>query len=281
MIQGIMKKVIILLFLIACAQIPEKQPVQEVPVKVELPTPRAQPIIPAPSVVCTDSDGLNEFVKGRIVRNGKELFDSCLSVKSDGLVPLSKVLEYVCENGEIVAKIVNCEFGCESGACLSAPRAFNMLVENGRCAEGAIIQDSIKITKCYSPCLPNTMCRQQPVKTKHLSLPWQLSCVVPNDAWVADTWVEFSVLRSSIVDLRAFVAGSESLSVLLQDSSGKSIAAPIGAVKVSTNRCFVQASGVDRVSLSPGAYKVVMAARGTSPDNLRSFQGINLSVSFI
>ena len=196
-----MKRVMIfLVFLVACAKtLPVQTPVEiapeekapvEVPVIEEVPFPVIEN--------CVDLDNADVFVKGRVVKGEKVLDDSCLSLKEG--VSLSKVVEYVCENNEIVAKIFSCEYGCKEGACIKDVQK-QFLVQNGECALGG----NFKVTKCFDGCLPKTMCVPAPLKTKHYDFPYQLACLVSSDEVSSDVWFEFEVPYDMTVVLFAEV----------------------------------------------------------------------------
>jgi hypothetical protein len=283
-----MKKLVILfLLLIACSKAvehPVPQPVRiiEAPVPAVEQAP-ATPVPTPPSLSCSDSDGgKNVFVKGTVKNQLDSMTDVCLAVKKEGeLISIPSGVEYFCENGNIVAEVVACEHGCENGACLSAPRPVYSLTKDAKCEEGLVIQNAVKITKCHSSCLSQTMCDPQGGKTQHLTLPWQLNCVVPSNAVVTNNWVEFDVLRPVKVEFSAYVKGSEIVSVKIHDSGGNLVAGVISQRAASSNRCFADVRGSARVQLEPGSYEVRISAQGTAPDNMRSFQGKELSVSFL
>lgn len=274
----VMKKLVFLLLLVAC--MPVKESVQQPSIQVESPV-FEQPVpveqIPSPAEVvkCVDSDGFDVFVKGSVMSD-KLLSDSCLSVRKDGLQPISKVLEYVCDNDEVVAQIIDCEFGCENGACLKVSKPVYKLVDDGRCAEGTF-GDALRVTKCYDNCLPQTMCEQTPLKTKSVSLPWQLSCLARTDERVVETWFEFEVLREVNAEFLTEVLGSEIVSVeVLRD--GSLVTSPMNKKLIGNNRCFGFGSSVSRASLVPGKYVVKISARAIGADLLRSFRGKNFFV---
>ena len=274
----VMKKLVILLLLVACVPVQEQveQPIIQVESPVfEQPVPVEQTPSPAEVVRCVDSDGFDVFVKGSVVKD-KLLSDSCLSVRKDGLQPISKVLEYVCDNDEVVAQIIDCEFGCENGACLKVSKPVYKMVDDGKCAEETF-GDALRVTKCFDNCLPQTMCEQAPLKTKSVSLPWQLSCLARTDERVVDSWFEFEVLREVNAEFLVEVFGSEIVSVeVLHDSL--LVASPLNKKLVGNNRCFGFGAGGSRASLVPGKYVVKVSARAIGADLLRSFRGKNFFV---
>lgn len=272
------KLVILLLFLIACAQ---PVPVQEVakPQPVMQKTPRAVLIVPTPVIEpCVDSDGTDEFVQGSVVKDSVVMNDSCLAVRKDSrLIPLSKVVEYVCDNGEIVAKTVDCKFACARGACVKNVE-MQSLVKDGKCGVGRV--GDFSITKCFDGCLPETMCSPSGLKTQHITLPYQLACVVRSSNWASDNWFEFEIDRPMEVLISADVVGSEIVGIEIHDAQDKIVAVPL-IKRVSQNRCFAEGSGSVHALLNKGKYVVKIGARAEGPDNLRSFRAKNFSIAVL
>jgi hypothetical protein len=274
-----MKKLVILILLVACVQqapLQERapaifEPVPQMPVAVQ-----PVPVFEEEVVECVDSDGFDIFAKGKVVQGDKELFDSCLSLKQNGLVPLSKVLEYVCEGDEIVAKPIDCAYGCLAGACVQeVERQF--LVRDGVCSTGSV--GSFAVTECFDNCLPGTMCAPAPLKTKHYTFPYQLACLVPSDDVVTDKWFEFETFAPMNLVLFADVEGSELVAVEVHDANGNAVAAPInGRIGV---RCFTAFSGTARVSLPQGRYVVYIAAKGDGSEKFRSLSAKNFAIGII
>lgn len=269
--------VILLLFLIACAQPVKEGPVKEQPTMPK--TPRAVPVQPTPAMMpCVDSDGRDEFTQGKVVKGSAVVNDSCLSVRKDSLIiPLSKLVEYVCENDEIVAKVVDCSFACVRGRCIENVEK-QFLIKDGKCDLGKV--GEFLITKCSDGCLPQTMCNPAPLKTKSITLPFQLACVVPSNVWAADNWFEFEVGRPVEVLISANAVGSEIIAVEIHDAQDKIVAVPLSK-RVSQNRCFSEGSGSAHVLLTKGKYAVKIGARGEGPDNLRSFSAKDFAVAVL
>src|SRR3990172_9416471 len=215
-------KMLVMLVLLLVSCMPVKEPVVQQPSvqQPSLPEPVEMPV-----EVCVDVDGVDAFVRGQTSVSGKRVFDECLSLKKDGvLVPLSKVVEYACEDDRIVADIVDCEFGCESGACLSAPKpkpVVHQLISNGDCLENAVIGDVLKTAACYNKCLAQTICEPAPLKTGAVSLPWQLNCLARTDEWVLEKWVEFDVLKEARIEFSAEIEGSEFVLVEVRNDAGE------------------------------------------------------------
>ncbi len=277
--KRVMKKLVILLILLAaCAQQPVQLPVQQVPVQ-EIPIiePTSTPIVPLVEK-CVDPDGTDEFVQGTVAKGDKVLNDACLSIKRDGqLVPISKVAEYTCENNEIVSRVINCAFACRRGACLRNVEK-QQLVADGACKTGKV--GFFSITKCYDSCLPNTQCAPAPLKTRHFSLPYQLSCIVPSDSWVVDRWFEFEVEQQVEALVFVDVAGSEFVRIEVRDASERLVAVPL-AKRISENRCFGEGSGFASASLPKGKYEVRISAKGDGTDKFRSFKAKNFSIAVL
>jgi len=273
-----MKKLVILLLLVACIQ--QVPPAEEAPVLVEQPVLQQQGFVEEPTRMpieeCVDSDGFNIFVKGNVKKGSKELSDSCLSLKQDGLVPLSKVVEYVCEGNEFVAKPIDCTYGCVEGACVKDSEK-HFLVRDGVCRAGST--GNFAVTQCFGNCLPNTMCAPAPLKTKQFTFPYQLACLVPSDEVVVDKWFEFEIFSPMNVVFFVDVEGSELVAVEVYDASGNAVSAPInGRIGV---RCFTAFSGSARASLPQGKYFVYIAAKGDGPEKFRSLRAKNFAVGII
>ncbi len=273
-----MKKLVFLLLLVACIGQAPVQPVVERPV-VEAPVLVQPTAIPLPPVVetCVDSDGSDAFVKGKVVKGAKILEDSCLSLKSDsGPIPISKVIEYACDNNEIVATPVDCSLGCLRGACLGDVEK-QFLVKDGECnSVGGFL-----ITNCLDGCLDKTMCVPAPAKTKSITLPFQLSCLVPTEEWVINKWFDFEVPRAMEVLIFVDISGSEFALVEVRDSEGKLVVSPLNKKRISNNRCFTDASGFARASLQKGKYEVRVGAKGEGSEKFRSLKAKNFAVAVI
>src|SRR5574342_158847 len=256
-----MKKLVLLfLLLIACGKAvehPVQQPVQiiETPVQViERPTP-------VPTPFCTDSDGINMFVRGTVQSESDAQTDSCLSIKANGIKPLPRLVEYSCDGQKIVADVLNCEFGCKNGACVDGknlPR--QSLISDGNCVVGARA-DGLIITRCASNCLPSTQCSPQALKTSHLSLPYQLGCVVRDERSAEGDWFEFEVSQTVDVLLFTEVQASEFASVELRGPS------PFVLLSQKGERCFWDMKSVFRALLAPGKYVVHASAKGIGKDD--------------
>lgn len=277
--------ILLLALLVACAR---------APVDVALPQNESLPgdmakISTSPDVVvsevvsCFDDDGgVNEFERGKVSNGTDEVLDSCLFSQKEGVnVPLNQLAEYSCENNNVVADIVDCEFGCESGACRKSARTKFSIVEDGKCVVNATFGASIKVVECYNDCLAQTFCEKSGVDTKSVSIPWQLSCLVGTEQWVVEKWVDFEVSRDVTVILGANVEASEWARVQLYRKGDWFVSSIIDAQALNQNRCFYPFSGQTQVSLSPGKYEVRIGARAIGPDLLRSFKAQNLTVSFI
>ncbi len=272
-----MKKLVLLfLLLIACGKAVE-HPVPQAPVRIiEVPAPIVEPSTPVPTPFCSDSDGINEFVKGTVQSESDAQTDSCLSVKVNGVKPLPKLVEYSCVGSKIVADVLNCEFGCKDGACIDGKNLPKQsLIANGNCVAG-VSAGGIAITRCSSGCLPSTLCSPQPLKTGQVSLPYQLGCVVRNEEIAEGDWFEFEVSRQVDVLLFTEIEGSELASVELRGPSPAVLLAQKG------QRCFWNMKSTVRASLAPGKYVVHASARGVGKDDsLRSFRGLGFSVAFV
>jgi len=272
-----MKKLVILcLLLVACAVQVQVQPTQA-PI-IETSTPVEKIIIVStetPVPFCIDSDNGNEFVKGTVRSAADVVTDSCL-VKKDSMISLSKVVEYSCDGAYIVANVINCEFGCKAGACIDGKNIpKHSLISGGKCVAG-VNSAGITVTRCASNCLPNTLCSPQPLKTKQISLPYQLGCVVRGEEWAQGDWFEFEVSRDVDVLLFTEVEGSELSTVELRGPS------PVVLLAQKGQRCFWGMKSVVRVSLVPGKYVVHASARGVGKDDaLRSFRGVGFSVALV
>jgi hypothetical protein len=228
-----------------------------------------------PVPFCLDSDNGNEFVKGTVHGATDTVTDSCL-VKKESMVQLSKVVEYSCDGTYIIANVMNCEFGCKDGACIDGKNLpKHSLISGGKCVAG-VNSAGITVTRCASNCLPNTLCSHQPLKTKQISLPYQLGCVVRGEEWAQGDWFEFEVSRDVDVLLFTEVEGSELATVELRGPSSVVLLAQKG------QRCFWSMKSVVRASLVQGKYVVHASARGVGKDDaLRSFQGIGFSVALV
>ncbi len=284
------KEATLLLLLVALTACAVQQPVSPEPQKEVIPVAEEKPFqvpeIKQPPVPCTDTDeGRNEFVKGTAQNQTNKVADSCLFLRLPTRdMPLQQVAEYSCEENRIVAEIIKCEHGCEEGACLATPKPLPpvyLLIEDGNCRKDLIANNAIKVTMCYNDCLSQTACDPAPLKTKHVTLPAELSCLARTDNWVLEKWLEFEVLKPVTVIFEANVAGSEAVLVEVRDSQGKLVAAPIDNVLISENRCFGEASGSARAELEPGKYQVIVGAKAEEPHLLRSFRGQNFAVSFM
>lgn len=280
---------LLLLLLLSCAPIVPPQPVVE-PVQEPVIEKVAEPVVdvvePPVSVVessvCEDSDGVNIESRGVTKSAFDEVMDSCLYAERDGLrVPLSSVVEYSCVDDMIVTDVFECDFGCESGACRSSPREKFYLIRDSVCVPGAVLNNVISIKNCFDSCLSYSSCEPGGVKTSQVSLPWQLSCLARSDEWEFEKWVEFSVSRPVFVDLFADVVGSEFVKVQIFRDGLLAASVIDGAVSLP-NRCFAPVSGKGFAYLTPGNYEVRIGARAVgAEDLLRSFKGLNLSVSFV
>lgn len=276
---------LLLLLLLSCS--PVSLPEAPVSEPVSVPSqPIIQPVPPVEvieSVFCEDSDGgVNLESRGVVKSSSDEVMDSCLYAERDGLrIPLSSVAEYSCDGDRIVAEVFECTFGCESGACLSSAREKFYLVKDSNCVPGIVLNDVISIKSCLDSCLSYTSCEPGGVKTSQVSLPWQLSCLARTDEWEVEKWVDFEVSRPVFVDLFADVIGSEFVRVQVF-KNGVLVANVIDGAVSLPNRCFAPLSGKTFAYLSPGSYEVRIGARGVgAEDLLRSFKGLNLSVSFV
>lgn len=75
------------------------------------------------SATCTEHNTGDIYTKGYIIRNGKKIVDLCEKNSEIG-DPLSKVLfERSCvDENTSSSKRIECEYGCEDGACLEEPK---------------------------------------------------------------------------------------------------------------------------------------------------------------
>lgn len=270
------KLVMLLLLLVACGKAIE-QPVQQSPVEIFVAPIIEQPTsTPVPIPFCSDSDGINEFVRGTVQSESDVQTDSCLSVKVNGVRPLPKLVEYSCEGSKIVADVLSCEFGCKNGACVDGNNLPKQsLIADGKCVVG-VNYAGITVTRCASNCLPNTLCSPQPLKTKQISLPYQLGCVVRDESPSEGDWFEFEVSRDVDVLLFTEVEGSELSAVELRGPS------PVVLLAQKGQRCFWGMNSAVRASLLPGKYIVHSSARGVGKDDsLRSFRGVGFSVALV
>jgi len=280
------KLVILLLALVSCispvAEPPIVESMPEIPMIVEPPVIETPVEVPA-QPFCTDSDGLNSFEKGVTETLDDRVSDSCLHLKNNGKIPLNRVVEYFCEENKIVAEAIDCKNGCENGACLREAKPLppvHKLISSGACEEGRLIDNAIRITKCYNDCLSDTKCVRTPHKGRQISLPWQLNCLVRTNQWVVNKWVEFDVLTPIQAAFSANVSGSEVLSVEIRDLADRVVAVPINQKLVGENRCFSFTIGIAQANLNPGSYVVRIGARAVQPHLLRSFRGHDFSVAF-
>jgi len=279
-----MKKLVMLLVFLAACTVPQQtqeMPVQEIQRPQEMPTP----VLQLPEKFCTDSDeGKNIFVRGTTQNNDDHVEDSCLSLRIEGkVIQLPKVVEYYCDETNIIAEIIDCEHGCEKGVCLSQPRPEPIrysLIENGECYEGKNIDNKIVVTKCYNNCLVNTQCSKKGYKSKSATLPFQLSCLAPTDKLILERWMEFDVLQPIDVEFETEVFGSENILVGVVDKSENVYATLIERL-VSKNLCFGHGTGRTTAHLEPGQYEVRIGAQAVQPHLLRSFRGEDFSVAFI
>jgi len=280
--------VILLLILAACA--PVGKPVQQ-PVGLVIPEDMVdERAIPVPVFEeirekCIDTDeGVNLFIKGVAQTADDSKSDTCLHLLVNGVkVPMNQVLEYSCEGGTIAADAIDCEHGCKMGACLTQPEPElpkHYLVNNGDCVQ-QVFDGAIKVTECYNDCLRGTRCEPGEYKSKSVSLPYQLNCLVRDNKWVLEKWVEFEVLRPVEVAFTTDISASEFVGVQVVDSSGNPVANPIPQREVARNKCFQVVKGGDVARLQPGKYEVHIGARATSPDMFRSFRGKDFAVQIL
>jgi|GEM_PF-2948636 len=287
----VMRWILILAILVACAPentnivVPANDSLEDIPKEIEQTglTSDSPQVVVSEVVSCFDVDGgLNEFERGRVFNGTDDVLDSCLFSQKEGVnVPLDQLAEYSCDSNNVVADIIDCEFGCESGTCRSAPRTKFSLVENGECVVNSTFGAAIKVSECYNDCLTQTFCDKKDIKTTSVALPWQLSCLVGTEQWVVEKWVDFEVSRPVTVILGASVEASEWARVQIYRKGDWFVSSIIDEQAPNQNRCFYPFSGETKVSLSPGKYEVRIGARAIGPDLLRSFNAQNLTVSFI
>jgi len=283
-----MRYMVFFLLLLACEPIMDEQ----VPVQVP-PPPPPEPIfedVPLQAPVsaqvqrlCVDSDeGMDEFTKGTVTNGTDVVSDACLSLQARGqTIPLNKVVEYFCENSQVVAEAISCAHGCVEGACRKEPLPepeVVLLVEEGDCKQGASV-GPLKVTACYNACLQATACQKKEVKTRSVTLPWQLSCLVRSDTWLEERWLEFELQKEAEVFFKTEVLGSELVSVTVHDERGARVASLINQQVLGVNRCFGYGVGSAKVTLPPGRYEVHVGARAQAPHLLRSFFGKSFGVA--
>jgi hypothetical protein len=245
-------------------------------------TEPSEPEVETPTFFCEDSDnGMNEFSKGVTHNATNTVSDSCLSVLVDGKqVSINKVIEYACDGSSVYGEIVDCEFGCNKGACLESELPKHYLVESGECKPSFNVA-GVQVTSCYNNCLTNTQCRKGAYESSSVTLPFQLNCLAKTDAWVVEKWFEFKVQNPVEVIFSSEVQGSEFVTVEIRDLQGNLVSAPINQKEVARNRCFEYAKGTSRVKLQPGSYQVIIGAKGDGKDRFRSFKGENFALSVI
>lgn len=282
-----MWRVLLLALLISCAPVIVETEVsnatEEIPVDVVSEKVVEPEVVVSEVVSCVDDDsGIDKFVRGHVYNGTDEVYDSCLfSEKEKIKVPLNQVAEYSCENNNIVADILDCEFGCENGACRTTPRPEFYLIKDGKCAANETFGASLKITQCFNDCLSYSACEKKEVETKSVSLPWQLSCLVSSEQWVTERWVEFEVTRPITVVMSADVEASEWARVQIYRKGDWFVSSIIDEQAKQQNRCFAPFSGKTEVFLDVGKYEVRIGARAIGPDLLRSFNAKDLKISFI
>jgi len=283
-----MWRVLFLALLVSCAPvIVDTQNLSDVSEQIDVDVISEEVVEPevvvSEVVTCVDDDGgIDKFVRGRVFNGSDDVYDSCLfSEKEKVRVPLNQVAEYSCEDNNIAADILDCEFGCESGACRTSPRPEFYLVKDGRCAANETFGSSIKVSQCFNNCLSYTACEKEGVDTKSVSLPWQLSCLVSSEQWVVERWVEFEVTRPVTVLMSADVEASEWARVQIYRKGDWFVSSIIDEQASTQNRCFASFSGKTEVFLDVGKYEVRIGSRAIGPDLLRSFYAKDLKVSFI
>lgn len=274
-----MNRWLLLLVLLGCTVSPPEpieagvnQKLMEEKVTIQ---PEFTPPAPKNDTFCEDSD-TNESTKGTVRTHNDTLTDSCLFLNANGTqIPMNKVVEYSCTNGQIEAAIFECAFGCDDGACRTQDELTRFdIVTNGTCTTGK--KGPITVTKCSNGCLPLTPCEKQAVETPSVSLPGELSCLARNENWDEAVWFEFVVQSPVNARFETEVLGSEAVMVAVDNGKGI-VAAPLRGI-VAENRCFAYGKGAATAFLTPGRYKVLISARGGGSDLFRSFKGQSFSI---